>query len=473
MKERLKTILLFLLVGSSLFMTQKLWIKFPTSVTGFFKPETSYSSSYLLSDMIIPNKYLVIFGQDSMTMIYDANKYGLWNSSRNAAAKLLSSTTIEIEELEEGYDTESAERAIVFYMSEKLSTYIAAKAWNVNEPNSITDAIPYIESITVSLGTGDPFFVFSGEGKTIRVTDTSVDFSEITQELNAIEDQKEYDYYYSMSDIFDTVRGSIYIPYEINQNLPVVYVSNSIPLLSQEQKNQFAERFLEQKRDYIRQFTESNGTTIYIYNNMVLKFNFNGTVEYFSSLEDTVEERNLYLSLVTAADFIDRKAFAASRMYLAQTQEIEAEGSLGYKLTFRYRVRGFPVLLGNKQISEYVQIEVFNNQVRGYSQLFRRETNVDLAQPFISGRILSSFDVIDKNYALLERKYLQYTGNTKEALGEGLLKAVLGSIEDVTISYYDPNLKDQDEKLIEIWQINAHGRVYAFNAYTGTLVYEG
>jgi hypothetical protein len=144
MKERLKTILLFLLVGSSLYMTQKLWIQFPTSVTGFFQPEASYSSSYLLSDMIIPNKYLIIFGQDSMTMMYDANKYGLWNSSRDAAAKVLSSSTIRMEELEQGYDTASAERAIVFYMPEKLSTYIAAKAWNVNEPNSITDAIPYI-----------------------------------------------------------------------------------------------------------------------------------------------------------------------------------------------------------------------------------------------------------------------------------------------------------------------------------------
>lgn len=472
MKERLKTILLFLLVGSSLYMTQKLWIQFPTSVTGFFQPEASYSSSYLLSDMIIPNKYLIIFGQDSMTMMYDANKYGLWNSSRDAAAKVLSSSTIRMEELEQGYDTASAERAIVFYMPEKLSTYIAAKAWNVNEPNSITDAIPYIESITVSLGTGDPFFVFSGEGKALKVRDTSIDFSQIVQEMNSIEDQKGYDYYYSMSDIFDTSKQGIYIPYEINQNLSVVYVSNSIPLMTQEQKDQFAERFLEQRIDYIRQITESNGSNIYIYNNMVLKFNSNGTVEYFSSLQDKVEERNLYLSLVTAADFIDRKAFAASGMYLASTTEIEDEDSVGYRLTFRYRIRGLPVLLGNREIPEYAEIEVFNNQVRSYKQLFRREAVNELAQTFSSRRILSSFDVIDKNYAFLERKYLQYSGNTKESLGDQLLREVLGSIEDVTISYYDPNLKDQDERLIEIWQIRAYGRLYAFNAYTGTLVFE-
>jgi hypothetical protein len=322
------------------------------------------------------------------------------------------------------------------------------------------------------LGTEDPFFVFSGEGKALRVRDTSLDFSKIVQEMNSIEDEKGYDYYYSMSDIFDTAKQGIYIPYEINQNLPVVYVSNSIPLMTQDQKDQFAERFLEQRIDYIRQITESNGSSIYIYNNMVLKFNSNGTVEYFNSLQDKVEERNLYLSLVTAADFIDRKAFAASGMYLASTTEIEDEDSVGYRLTFRYCIRGLPVLLGNREVPEYAQIEVFNNQVRSYKQLFRREAGNELAQTFTSRRILSSFDVIDKNYAFLERKYLQYSGKTKEALGDQLLKEVLGSIEDVTISYYDPNLKDQDERLIEIWQIRAYGRLYAFNAYTGTLVFE-
>ncbi len=472
MKERLKTILLFLLVGSSLYMTQKLWIHFPVSVTEFFKPEVSYSSSYLLSDMIIPNKYLIIFGQDSITMMYDANKYDLWNESREIVAQLLSSTTIKTEELESGYDTEAADRAIVFYMPEKLSTYIAAKAWDVKEPNNITDAIPYIETFTVNLGTGDPFFVFSGEGKSIKVTEQGIDISDIIMGVNEIEDNKGYDYYYSMSDIFETAKRNVYIPYEIRQSLPVVYVSNSISSMSQIQKDQFAERFLEQKIDYLRQITESNGSSIYIYNNMVLKFNVNGTIEYFSSLQDRVRERNLFLSLTSAADFIDRKAFTASGMYLAQTEEIEAEGSLGYKLTFKYRIRGLPVLLGNREVPEYAQIEVFNNQVRSYKQLFRRESAQDLVRAPSGKAILSSFDIIDKNYPFLEKKYLEYSGQIKEEIKDQLLKEVLGSIEDVTISYYDPNLKDQDERLIEIWQIRAFGRLYAFNAYTGTLVFE-
>jgi hypothetical protein len=217
---------------------------------------------------------------------------------------------------------------------------------------------------------------------------------------------------------------------------------------------------------------ESNGSTIYIYNNKVLKFNMNGTVEYFHSLEDTVQERNLYLSLSTAAEFISQKAYSAKGMYLAGIQEIEADGSLGYSLTFRYRVRGIPVLLGNREVEEYVQIEVFNNQVRSYRQLFRREMDLNIASLQDSRQIMSSFDVIDQNYLFLESEYLKHTGESKEQLGDQVVQRVLSSVEDITISYYDPGLKDQEERLIGVWLIRAHGSVYAFNAYTGMLVYQ-
>ena len=53
-----------------------------------------------------------------------------------------------------------------------------------------------------------------------------------------------------------------------------------------------------------------------------------------------------------------------------------------------------------------------------------------------------------------------------------MTQMVLSSIEDITISFFDPNLKDREERLIGVWQIRAHGKVYAFNAYTGSLVYE-
>ncbi len=473
MKEKLKTILLFLLVGSSLAMTQQLWMQFPERVTNFFEPEISYSSSYLLSDMIAPNKYLVGFGQSNYTMIYDANKYGIWDTSKESFAQLLSSDTIRIEEPEEGYRPgQTGETAVVFYFSESLSTYILAKAWNVNEPNNIVDTIPYVDRISIVQGSGDPFFVFSGEGRDVLVYDSGISVDSVISEIRDLEASDDFDYYYSLSEIFPTDVGDIYVPYEIRHSLPVVYVSNDVVTMTSEEKGTLAERFLEKEIDYIRQIVESNGSTIYINDNQVLKFNLNGTVEYFRSLEDTIQERNLYLSLSTAAEFISQKAYSAKGMYLAGIEKIEADGSLGYSLTYRYRIRGIPVLLGNREVHEYVEIEVFNNQVRSYQQLFRGELDLNIAHLQDSRKIMSSFDVIDQNYPYLESRYLQYSGESREDLGDQLVQKVLSSVEDITISYYDAGLKDQEERLVGVWLIRAHEKVYAFNAYSGMLVYE-
>jgi regulatory protein YycH of two-component signal transduction system YycFG len=473
MKEKFKTILLFLLVGTSLAMTQQLWMQFPERVTGFFKPEISYSSSYLLSDMIAPNKYLVGIGGNNYTMVYDANKYGIWDTSKESLAGLLRSDTIRIEESETGYSPgQAVGMTVVFYFPESISTYILAKAWNVNEPNEIVDTIPYVDRISIVKGSGDPFFVFSDEERDVLVYDSGVAVDELQSNILDFEDSADFDYYYSLSEIFPTDVGDIYVPYEIRHSLPVVYVSNDVAQMTSGEMGILAERFLEREIDYIRQIVESNGSTIYIYNNKVLKFNMNGTVEYFHSLEDTIQERNLYLSLSTAAEFISQKAYSAKGMYLAGIDKIEAEGSLGYSLTFRYRVRGIPVLLGNREVQEYVQIEVFNNQVRSYRQLFRGEMDLDIASLQDSRQIMSSFDVIDKNYLFLESEYLEHTGETREQLGDQVVQRVLSSVEDITISYYDPGLKDQEERLIGVWIIRAHGSVYAFNAYSGMLVYE-
>ncbi|WP_409227328.1 hypothetical protein [Gudongella sp. SC589] len=473
MKEKFKTILLFLLVGTSVAMTQQLWMQFPERVTSFFTPEISYSSSYLLSDMIAPNKYLVGLGGNNYTLVYDANKYGIWDTSKESLARLLSSDTIRTEESESGYRPgQTGEMAVVFYFPESMSTYILAKAWDVNEPNDIVDTIPYVDKISIVKGSGDPFFVFSDGERDVFVHESGVNVDNVISEIVEFEDSADFDYYYSLSEIFPTDVGDIYVPYEIRHRLPVVYVSNDVAQMTTREMGILAERFLERDIDYIRQIVESNGSTIYIYNNKVLKFNMNGTVEYFHSLEDTILERNLYLSLSTASEFISQKAYSAKGMYLAGIDEIESEGSLGYSLTFRYRVRGIPVLLGNREVREYVQIEVFNNQVRSYRQLFRGEMDLNIASLQDSRQILSSFDVIDQNYLFLESEYLQHTGETKEQLGDQVVQRVLASVEDITISYYDPGLKDQEERLIGVWLIRTHGRVYAFNAYTGMLVYE-
>lgn len=471
MRERVKTILLFSLVLLSIFMTQKLWIQLPGKIVNVFEPKQVYSASYLLSDMIAPNKYLLNFHQNYHTIVYE-DKYKFWDNAMVNLKELLGSDTISIEEIsKEQYSKLQLERSLVCFFPEKVNTYILAKAWDVNDPNSIVDTIPNITDIYIYLGNGNPFFIFSLDDKHFAIYDNELDTVTLAEQLTMIEDSYDFDYFYSMEELLG-VQKDIFIPVEIKNSLPLVYVTNEISTLDKDKRNLLAERFFSTPVDYIQEIVEANGSSIYVYNNGFLKLNTNGTLEYFNPLEEKVIERNLYISLSNAADFITQKSGMQQGMFLARVEEVESDNNFGYRFTFRYRIRGIPLILGNKEVGEYIQMEVFNNHIKSYKHFARREMEISFARSAETRKMLTSYDVIDHNIDFLVSRYLHARNLTEEQAGENILQEVLSTIEDITLSYYDPCLRDKDERLIGVWAIRIDGKLYAFDAYSGTLVFE-
>lgn len=472
MKERAKTFLLFLLVFSSVYMTSKLWIQLPDRLSKYFTTDEVLSASYDLSDLISPSKYLLNFGKKNHTITYDDSKYDIWINSRGLLSSILDADSITIEDIsKDDYLNYQEERSIVFYFPEELNTYILAKSWDVNSPNRIADAIPNIVEIYIYLGNEDPFFVFSAGNSYSLVRGSNVDNKDLKEKLAQIDEVKNYDYYYSMREIYG-IENDIYIPYDTDYRLSTIHFSNVLVNLDMDEKRQVAERFFNKSIDYIREIVESNGSTIYVLDKRVLKLNSNGTLDYFHALEDTIAERNLYTSLITAADFITQKTSSQKNIYLSNIEEIEADDNQGYRLSFKYRIRGIPVLLGNREIGDYIQIEVFNHHVRGYKQLTRNEDDRGLSTNIERRNMKSSIDILGENYEFLENKYLVIINKTKEEVGDNIMQEVLSLVDDISLSYYDPNLKDQGERLIGVWAVRFNNRIYAFNAYTGKLVFE-
>ncbi|NMB27028.1 MAG: hypothetical protein GX987_03105 [Tissierellia bacterium] len=472
-KERLKTFLLLSLVCISIFLTRRLWLDMPYDILPFFEKEEAISSSYLFGDMIKPHKYLLNFDKKSHTIFYNDDNNNLWTSTRSTLVEVLSSDNFETHILSnEEFSTYNERRSIVFYFPEKFNTYIIARSLGVAEPNNIIERMPKIDRVYLYLGREDPFFVFSEGHKHLKVYDINVDTKIVKEQIKKIEEGKEYTYYYAMK---DTIGGdnNIFIPYEMAKTLPLIYVENELDVYDIEQIRSISEKFFNKDIDYIREIIEDSGSIIYVYNQRVLKINQNGLLEYFNPLEEHIEERNLYISLNTTAEFLSNHIGVPKDMYLAKVEEIKAEENLGYRLTFRYRVGGIPVILGNDTIEDFIQVDVFNKYVRNYKRFIRKDMNIDTDayNKVDDNRMLSAFDIINMNYNLLEEEYMQGKDIFMEDIDrEMLMEEILSSIKNITIAYLDPCLKEKEEKLIGVWLLQIEDRIYAFDVYNGELV---
>lgn len=472
MKERLKSFLLFFLVGISLIFTRDTWIEIPSGLLEVFKTDsTAYSVSYLLTDMLSPSKYLINFNDKYHTVLNGEKEDNLWTSATSILSSSLKEKDLNIDIIDDDdFQLLNNERSIVFYYPEKINTYILSKIIGIDKPNSVVDRISNIDSIYISLGDQDPYFILSNEKDHYKISQKNMNTAILRQNILMIEKEKDYNYYDSMGKRLG-IENNIFIPYEMNSSLPRVFVVNKMVNFSEEEKRQLVEKFFSKNIDYIREIVESNGSVIYVYNGKVLKLNIDGTLEYFNSLEKQVKKRNLYESMTTATSFISNNTDMVMSMYLYKIEEIQVENNLGYRFTFRYRVGGIPVILGSGDEEDFIQMEVFNHSVRSYKHHIRRYMSKTVQNVSFDSKILSSFRVIDMNYEYILKTYLE-ENNIDIKEGDKVIGDMLASIKDIDLAYFDPCKKSVGEELIPVWVVETQNELYAFDIYKGDLIYQ-
>ena len=472
-KEDIKTLLLMLLVCISVFFTKELWLEIPGELFSTLNKNEGVSSSYIFSDMIIPHKILLNFNKNSHTLLYSDEDYNLWPSGKIILREALSGKDFRTNQItDEQFLSYQNYKSITYFFSEEMNTYILAKALEVKDPNDITEKIGKINSIYVFLEKDEPILILSNDDKHIKVADLTFNTKVLREITNGIEKKGKYTYYYSMKDTIGS-NNNLFIPYEMTNSLPVVYVKNEIKIDDREEIRGIAEGFFGKDIDYLREIVENNGSTIYIYNQKVLKIHQNGYLEYFSPLEEPIKERNLYISLNTVASFISNHSGALKGMYVDKIEEVESDDNSGYRLTFKYRTRGIPLVIGNPDVEPFVEVEVFNKYVRSYKRFVRKDMNLpEYVGTYDKEKMLSAFDVINMNYDLIESRYIGDKGLTGKEDIENLNEEVMDGIKDISLAYFDPCSKNSNEKLLGIWSVIVEDRSYAFDVYTGELIYE-
>lgn len=472
-KERLKTLLLLSMVCISVFLTRHLWIKMPYELVPLLRKEEAIGANYLLGDMIKPHKYLLNFSDEAHTIYYNDNNNHLWTSTRPILKDILSSNGVKLNTISnEDFLEYNENRSIVFSFPEEFNTYIISKSLNITRPNNIAKEIPKIDSIYFYLGGGEPFFVFSQGHRHIKAYNIDVNMEELREKVNEIENEKSFTYYYPMRDTLG-IDSNLFISYEMAKNMPKIYVENEFSINNIDEMRKTAEEFFNKDIDYIGEIVEDSGSIIYLYNQQVLKINPNGQLEYFNPLEEHIGESNLYTSLNYAANFLSENIGISQDVYLARIEEINSDENSGYRLSFRYRLGEYPLILGSDTIDEFIQIDVFNEHIRNYRRFIRKDMNLIEENLQFDKKALSAFDIISMNYNLLESEYIRkYNLNRKDLDMTYLKQAILSSIDNVNIAYIDMCTVDVKEELIGVWVLETYDALYAFDIYNGNLVFK-
>lgn len=470
-KERLKTFLLLSLVFLSIVLTRQVWMQSPYETLAVFEDEEIETTNYLFTDMIKPHKYLLNFDKKSHTIFHSDENNNLWTSAHSSLVSILSSNAVEANEISnEEFIKYIDNESIVFYFPEKYNTYILARSLDVSKPNSITEKIPEVDSIYIHLGSDKPYIVFSQDDQYLKVYDSNLNLDAIKSKVDEIEESKNFTFYYPMRDTLN-VNSDIYIPISMSKVIPTIYVENELNTDNIEDMRNIAEAFFQVDIDYIGEIIERNGSIVYLFEDKVLKINQSGLLEYFAPLEEEVNERNLYISLIAASEFLSDYMDIPKDMYLGKIEEIESGRNSGYRLTFKYRIQGFPVILQGDVAEDFIQLDVYNKHIRNYKRFIRKAMSITDYNIYDNSKMLSAFEIINMSYDLLKKDYIEENDIPTEDIDEEKLKQeILSTIRDISIAYLDPCEEKIREKLIGVWVLQTENKIYAFDVHEGNLV---
>ncbi|NLM07105.1 MAG: hypothetical protein GX219_09340 [Tissierellia bacterium] len=465
MKERIKSFLLIFLMVSALFLIKQILGVSGVGiiVTAENSKEALEGASYLLEDMILPEKKLISFGENYKTIIYNESDHRLYSSIRDPLAKVLSSKEIKIEEVGKATD-----RFIDFKFSNPINSFLLSKSLGNNESNHVPKEIVEIENISIEIGPDFNKMVLSNSEKAVSIKLPKEDFIEMEEIFTQIEKEENYDYYYSVRSSFgaDT---NLYFPYEITKNISNVYVDNSLSWMNSADKRQIARKYLGAALNTAQEMEEEIGKTVFIAERDILKIEDNGIIEYQSILDRDVKNRNLLESTNTVIKEISEKIPDKKGLYLNRIKEIESGASKGYKFIFEYRIMGYPVLYST---GNYLEMDVFNDKLKYMRVIERRESkrNSDFPEPGV--HIKSSFDILEKEYELFKKYYMEDNKIPVKDIEEVSRNEVISWIKDTRLSFFDNSLKNVGSSLIPAWIFETESWILGFEALTGNLIYQ-
>ncbi|KGG81270.1 hypothetical protein Y919_01185 [Caloranaerobacter azorensis H53214] len=469
-KDRAKTFLLVSLVLISIFLTQQLWIQIPFSLGPYLSKDKDKGIryNYILSDVISPEKYLINFG-GSYTILYSGSRDDLWLKIRSYLKGIFQNEDLSYKEIDETEIIKNdVKKSINLFFADDIPTYMLLKILDCKLSSSIYSSIENVRNIYIYLGV-NPYIVLSNGTNHIKIYNIKVDTSILINTLDKIERENVLEYY---SIRMWGINKDVYIPINtssLSYIIPYVYVNNEINTGNYLSMGSVAKNFFGEDLEYARKIVETDGSVIFLYGQKGLKISKNGLIEYFNTLDENVTERNLFISLNKAVDFITKHLGWPEEAYLSSIEEIEYKGNKGYRFKFKYRINNFTIYSDKNKFNSPIEIEVFNKNVKSYKRYIRNISQVEYKK-FSKDEVLPPEKVIEINLSMIKADLAKKNNLKIEEIDNFM---ILSFIDDIKLGYFDYCDKKYKQKLIGVWVIDVDGITYIFDMHDGKFVNGG
>lgn len=476
-REKVKTLILSILVAMSILLTQQLW--FPSPIEIFkFKAENVQDHSRIVAEgrknVISPNAIIVSFGAGDRRKNYytvlSSNLDFVWDESKNILDDYFLGDPKVTQVTKETYTQNNVLKSVELEFANNIPTILVSSIFDSLE-NNIVRNIKGIKKILIPAFNRGVIYVIENDNSIFEVK--LHNYEENATLINFIDELEKVEYikYHPIFSLFDELDEN-YTPMPINYGVATTqtFVESEIDINNESMLIERSKKFFNESFDFVKTIKETSGAVVYVYGygEKSVRINSKGALEYSEEIGN-ISSTNVMASLDTAIEFISKNGGFPEGTYLKDIKSISNNENKGYRFAFGYRIGGFPVEFNSSKMAHPIEIDVYGNKVKAYRSLVRRVMDLQGVTPEQS--VLYFPNIIEKNIKHLKLQYFNTENQIVEEIedGEKILE-ILKSIEEVRMVYFDAGDTAKGQLLKPSWMIKIKGDIYYFDSYTGEII---
>jgi len=457
-KEKIKNLVLVFLVLMAVYLSSQTWLKFDViSISG--KTDTEQYEDIYLWDKIRPSR-ISISEQYEYYVFSEALVTQTWRVFLDTLRMTLKTTfnedTLIIEE--------PTEDLLKIHFDNPIPTALFTEGLGISN-QTFSKRIQKILWIGCSIE-GNKYYYNDGENTySVAVTVDQEIMRDIYRDIKLFVAQK-YNHLFSMS------ASAASIPVSEDESVyNPVFVKSEIDFEDTSYIESIAKDYFKEQYDYVRKTMESSGNINYIYRNeKVLRIYNEGLLEFYDSLESTLDDSDVHRSFIIALNFIEDFLGFPENAYLSNVVTFSKDGKYGYRFIFSYLLFDRPVIFSQIREEKAMQVDVIGSKVV-YYQRFIRDLDDKMETEMQEVSVISPGKIMTKNIDFITTLYLE-DENHQDMDFEQTKEKILNSIYEIQLAYFDPSRKSKDQLLRSVWVFKTFDRQYVFNAITGAIIEE-